>query len=94
MRHKVILSGKVRAVNPALEPQECYERKERQSAVREIMLAVPLKYRDVLYLYYFEELKIREIARVLDLSQSGVKTRLKRGREHMRVILEKRGWTG
>lgn len=47
------------------------------------------KYREVLTLYYFNEMKISEIAVLLYIAESTVKTRLKRGRSHLREIIEK-----
>ncbi|MGF7185203.1 RNA polymerase sigma-70 factor (ECF subfamily) [Desulfitispora alkaliphila] len=72
-------------------PQDSYESKERQELIKEVMLSLPLKYRDVLYLYYYEEMKIREIAEVLDITISGVKSRLQRGREQAKKLLGERG---
>lgn len=72
-------------------PEECLETKEKKVKVRDLLLTLPLKYRDVLYLYYYEEIKIKEIADILDLTESGVKSRLKRGREYMKELLVERG---
>lgn len=72
-------------------PEEYLETKEKKVKVRNLLLSLPLKYRDVLYLYYYEEIKIKEIADILDLTESGVKSRLKRGREHMKELLVERG---
>lgn len=49
------------------------------------------KYREVLVLYYYEELKIHEIATILEVSENTVKTRLKRAREQMKQVLDGRG---
>ena len=39
-------------------------------------------------LYYFEEYSIREIAQCLESTESAVKKRLVRAREHLRGILK------
>lgn len=72
-------------------PDECLEIKEKEIDLKTLLFSLPLKYRDVLYLYYYEETKIKEIADILDLTESGVKSRLKRGREHMKELLIERG---
>ncbi len=82
----------ISTADPGPSPQDHFERKERQTQVWELMLSLPVKYRDVLYLYYFEEIKIKEISEILDISLSGVKTRLQRGKEKMKVLLQERGW--
>lgn len=47
------------------------------------------KYREVIILYYFNEMKISEIAVLLVIAESTVKTRLKRGRTYLKDIIEK-----
>ena len=42
------------------------------------------KYRTVIHLYYYEDLKVGEISAILNISQSAVKQRLKRAREHLK----------
>ena len=48
--------------------------------VREAVLALPGKYREVVALYYFENMKLREIAELLRLPVHTVSTRLRRAR--------------
>ena len=48
--------------------------------VRGAVLALPGKYREVVVLYYFEDMKLREIAEVLRLPVNSVSTRLRRAR--------------
>ena len=46
----------------------------------------PEKYREVLYLYYYEQYKVREIAVILDTKENTVKSLLKRGREILKSV--------
>ncbi|MDY5168295.1 sigma-70 family RNA polymerase sigma factor [Dielma fastidiosa] len=48
------------------------------------VLKLPAKYRDVIYLYYYEEYPTLKIAELLKTSDAAVRTRLKRGREMLR----------
>lgn len=41
---------------------------------------LPKKYRDVIYFYYYEELQIKEIAKILGKKEATIKTQLVRGR--------------
>ena len=59
---------------------------EQACLYREVM-ALPEKYRTVLYLFYYEELTVREIGELLGLKQSAVTTRLSRARERLRETL-------
>jgi RNA polymerase sigma-70 factor (ECF subfamily) len=49
---------------------------------------LPMKYKAVLYLYYFEEYKVVEIANILKLSVPAIKMRLKRGRELLKLDMD------
>ena len=44
------------------------------------------KYREVLYLYYCEEYKVKEISEILGKNPNTVKTLLKRGREQLKKM--------
>lgn len=55
----------------------------------ECLTSVGAKYREVLVLYYYEELNYTDIADVLHLPVSTVGVRLKRGREALRKVYEK-----
>lgn len=50
------------------------------------------RFRIVLDLYYFQDLSVKEIAKVLHVSVSKVKVDLMRGRQELRKILEKEGY--
>lgn len=71
----------MRAVDGGLEDQD------RAGAVRELVLTLPAKYRDVVVLFYFHEMDISAAARSLDLAEGTVKARLSRAREILRSKL-------
>ena len=50
---------------------------------------LPVLYREVMYLYYCEELTSKTIARLLSRRESTVRTQLQTGRELLRAIMEK-----
>ncbi|UHA58707.1 sigma-70 family RNA polymerase sigma factor [Metabacillus litoralis] len=52
------------------------------------VMNLPIKYREVIYLYYYEELLIKEIALLIEIKESTVKTRLKRAKELLKDSLE------
>ena len=55
---------------------------------RELMMALDEKYRLPVILYYVDELKVNEIASLLDMKESTVKTRLRRAREQIRRYMD------
>lgn len=52
------------------------------------ILHLPVKYNTVIQLYYFIGYNVAEISKLLNLSESAVKMRLKRGRELLKIELE------
>ena len=56
------------------------------------VMKLPEKYRVPLHLFYYEDYSITEIAKVLDLPDATVKTRLKRGRDKLKKTLRKEDW--
>jgi RNA polymerase sigma-70 factor (ECF subfamily) len=52
---------------------------------------LPKKYREVLYLYYYEEYSIREMATLLHRKESTIQTQLAAGRKRLRTKLESEG---
>ncbi|WP_336789632.1 RNA polymerase sigma factor [Paenibacillus sp. MMO-177] len=55
--------------------------------VLEQLLALPEKYKIVLYLYYFEGYSVREISNMLNSKESTIQTQLAKGRKLMKLSL-------
>lgn len=60
---------------------------EERSVIGAAILQLPLKYREPILLYYYEELAVLEIAELLGISDNTVKTRLRRAREQLKPKL-------
>ncbi|RGE70321.1 RNA polymerase sigma factor [Anaerotruncus colihominis] len=58
-----------------------------QHAILEAVLALPEKYKDVIYLHYYEGYNAREIGRLLKKKENTVYSLLSRGRELLRQEL-------
>ena len=52
------------------------------------VMKLPDKYRIVIHLFYYEVYSVREIAKILKLSESNVKVRLSRGRARLKDSLK------
>ena len=59
----------------------------RDDSTLEAVLKLPVHYRNPIYLFYYEDYSIHEIAGVLNEKEGTIKTRLRRGREEVRKIL-------
>ncbi|MDR5659270.1 RNA polymerase sigma factor [Serpentinicella sp. ANB-PHB4] len=87
----LFILDKLSLKDPSPSPDEALNLTEREKHIKTLLMSLPLKYKDVLYLHYYEEMKVKDIAKVLEISESGIKSRLQRGREHMKKLLQERG---
>ena len=67
---------------------------ENPTYVGECILKLPIKYREVLILYYYKDLSQEEIAELLSISVNTVKTRMVRGRERLKKLLKEEIYDG
>lgn len=67
---------------------ELYERELILARITEILEEIPLKYKVVIKLYYFEEKSYQEIADALAIPINTVKIQLLRAKEHIRKRLD------
>ncbi len=69
-------------------PEEHFLDKERARTVLEAVRKLPAAYRDVIHLFYYEELSVKEIAEILERKVSTVTSQLTRGRELLKKSLK------
>jgi len=79
-RHHTSLDGLDEAVHAAKDPDP----------VEDLTALLPARYREVMYLFYYEEYPTAEIAKILSRNESTVRTQLQTGRKLLRTALEKR----
>jgi len=65
-----------------------YSDNPSDDSIMDEIVRLPAKYKAVIHLYYYEEYPVKEIARILMISESAVKMRLKRGREILKMEME------
>lgn len=58
------------------------------SELYEAVLKLPVKYRSVVHLYYYEEYSVKEIADILHLRETTVQTQLMRARKKLKMMLK------
>ena len=64
------------------------ENQDDLSFVWEAVKALPDKYREVIHLFYHEGYQTNQIARILHMNESTVRSNLSRGREKLRSVLK------
>jgi len=72
-------------------PDMPVENEEKDGEVLEYIKKLPDKYREVIYLYYYEEYSVKEIANILERKESTIQTQLSAAREKLKKILMKEG---
>lgn len=61
---------------------------DNNKEIIEILSNIPIKYRTIIYLYYYEGYSIKEIAKIIKKSESAVKMGLSRGKEILKKEME------
>lgn len=64
------------------------EKKEQQEELVKEIIRLSPKYKEVILLYYYQEMSIREIAQILHIKEGTVKVRLQRARQQLGVQLK------
>lgn len=89
-RREVLLTLNENLVDHQPRPEEVWLAKEEASLLSEALNELPERYAQALYLRFHQELSYEEIALVLQIPMSRVKTYLHRGKEKLRQYLERR----
>lgn len=63
---------------------------EQDDQLASAVMELPVNYREVIYLFYFEEMSIKEISVVTEVKENTIKTRLKRAKELLKERLEEK----
>lgn len=71
----------------SLDENIVFETKEEQD-VFSIVCELPENYKTVIYLYYYEEYKVKEIATIMQINENTIKTWLSRAREILKDKIE------
>jgi RNA polymerase sigma-70 factor (ECF subfamily) len=89
-----LMSGWRKHTQPLEDEQNqlVFETKE-QSDLYEYIQKLPKKYRTVLYLFYYEELSIKQICDITGQKETTVKSQLSRARSLLKKELENAGWS-
>ena len=77
-----------RRVTPEDLPTPIAQTSEKAVELTVEIMKLPPKLKEVIILYYYQQMTTREIADVLNIPQSTVTTRLKRAKEKLRFLLE------
>ena len=79
-----------RRITPEMLPEAAVPFEEKDEELITAVMRLPIKLREVILLFYYQGFSIQEIMDSLGVSQSTVTGRLKRGRDKLRGLLERR----
>lgn len=79
---KSILNSSFIKHRAELDENLSFETPERHD-IYYAVLNLPIKYRTVIHLYYYENYSIKEISKILKLNENTIKTRLSRARQKL-----------
>lgn len=69
-------------------PEDVVDSKETQRIVRDILLNLPYNQYHILWAFYFDDMKISEIAQMMEMSENTVKTNLRRAKQSFKERVE------
>jgi RNA polymerase sigma-70 factor, ECF subfamily len=72
-------------------PEEVAIHRARGKALFAKVMELPVKYREVILLYFFEERKTKEIAELLGDKESTVRVRIARALQRLRISIDEEG---
>jgi RNA polymerase sigma-70 factor (ECF subfamily) len=72
-----------------LTPEMTIMKRSEEEFLSVCVLALSIKYREVITLYYYEELSIEEISEILKINPNTIKTRLNRARKELKTLMER-----
>jgi RNA polymerase sigma-70 factor, ECF subfamily len=90
---KVYVSGYISSLltSHSSSPEKQVIQDADNKELMEAMFKLPLKFREIIFLFYFQECSLKEIADICDLNVNTVKSRLTRAKSLMKEILQERG---
>ncbi|WP_078596546.1 sigma-70 family RNA polymerase sigma factor [Evansella clarkii] len=87
---KITLNDKIFDYIPSMSKTEDeIIAKDEEDILAKAVMELPLKYREVVFLHYYEELTLKEISKITAMNPNTLKTRLKRAKEILRHKMTK-----
>ena len=73
------------------DPEVTLAKKDKGALLREAMNALSAEHREVIDLFYYHEKSVEEVARIVDIPEATVKTRMFYARKKLSELLKERG---
>ena len=76
-------------ISKEASPEMAVLKRSEEEFLSHCVLSLTLKYREVLILYYYEDLSVEKISEILKMNENTIKTRLSRGRAKIKNMMER-----
>jgi len=87
----LIFKPGINPLNTSQSTEEEYIQQQNSDEIVEQIASLSGKYKEVLILYYYQEMNMKEISDVLNISVNTVKSRLLRGKDALKRKIERGG---
>ena len=88
MKRKAWFRRVDRRITPEQTPEACVPFEIQDDSIVQSILRLPYKEKEVLLLYFYQDMTLEEIGQSLGLSISTISTRLKQAKKKLRAVLE------
>lgn len=85
--HRILGMNEVFSPKQEKSAEDAVIRKEQNVQLANAVLSLPVKYREIMILRYYQSFSIQQISQLLHINESTVKTRLLRGKSKLRQKL-------
>ena len=82
-----VLASSAQSESATHNPEEALIKSEQRTAIKQAVAQLSAKQRICIHLFYYEDMKIEEIAQSTEMTTSTVKSHLHRGRTKLQAIL-------
>ncbi|WP_404356559.1 sigma-70 family RNA polymerase sigma factor [Cytobacillus firmus] len=78
-------------ISVGLNIDEKFIKQLERKKIRNMLFSIDEKYREILILYYFQELSLKEISSLLNINENTARTRISRARKLFKEVFDKSG---
>lgn len=78
-------------ISVELNIDEKFIKQLERKKIRNMLLSIDEKYREILILYYYQDLSLKEISSLLNINENTARTRISRARKVFKEIFDKSG---
>ena len=87
MKRRTILQTVLPFIQAVQSTEKEVMKEQVSLTIKEALFTLPIRYREVIVLHYYEDYSIKEIAQLLQTNENTVRTRIRRAKEQLKEVL-------